>query len=89
MLGHLVAPEVVERFEVRRKRELLADLKLWDETLASLTEDLGEERRGAGLAFYMEMPTSMKSPRMQALQAGLVQLSKWHSDTLAELAPLM
>lgn len=88
MLGHLVVPAVEERFEIRRKRELLCDLQLWDDSLASLTADLGEERRKSGLAFYVEMPTSMKSPRMRALLNGLTELCKWRNQTLAELATL-
>jgi hypothetical protein len=85
----LIVPLQTEPFEVRRKRELLCDLKLWDDTLASLTADLGEERRKSGLAFYVGMPTSMKSPRMQALLAGVCELSQWRNRVLAEYAALV
>src|SRR6267142_5270194 len=75
-----------EPFEVRKRRELLADLQLYDAALDSITKDLGEERTKCGLAFYQEMPAARKSPRMLALQAGLIQLSRWHSETLREYA---
>ena len=95
-LGHCVSgfkrkpiEQSVEPWEVVRKRELLLDLKLWDNSIASITRDLGEERRKCGLAFYQEMPTSLKSPRMLALQAGLTQLSRWHSEALREYASLV
>jgi hypothetical protein len=79
----------IERYEVRRKHELLADLKLWDAALDSIITDLGEERRKSGLSFYAEMPTSMKSPRMLALQAGCNELSRWRNAALQEHAQLV
>ncbi len=79
----------LEDFAVRRRGELLADLKLWDAALRSLTDDLRDERMRSGLAFYQGMPTSLKGPRMLALQAGLIQLSRWHSEALAEHASLV
>ncbi len=84
-----VIQEPGERFEVIRKRELLQDLALWDSALHSLTGALRVERTRSGLASYQELPTAMKSPRMLALQAGLIQLSNWHSQALKELANLV
>jgi hypothetical protein len=84
-----LVPLETESFEVRRRRELLADLKLWDAALDSLIADLGEQRRKSGLAFFVELPTSIKAPRMCALQNGLTELAKWRNQTLTELAPLM
>src|SRR5260370_33464738 len=78
--------ESVEPWEVRRKRELLVEIKNLDLALASITRDLGEERRKSGLGFYAEMPTSMKSPRRLALQLGLNELPRLHSATLTVLA---
>ena len=78
----------LEDFAGRRRRELLADLDLYDAALDSITKDLGEERRKSGLSVFQEMPTSLKAPRMAALQLGLAQLSHWHSETLRELASL-
>ena len=78
-----------EPFEVKRRRELLADLNLYDAALDSITKDLGEERRKSGLSFFEEMPTSLRGPRMLALQAGLNQLSRWHSETLRQYAELV
>ncbi len=84
-------PKAIEEpsFEVRRRRELILDLKLWDSSIASITADLGEERRKSGLCLFEEMPTSLKGPRMLALQAGLIQLSRWHSEALREYAALV
>ncbi len=76
-------------FEVLRRCQLLGDLKLWDAALRSLTDDLRDERMRSGLASYQELPTAMKSPKMQALQLGLIQLSNWHSQALAEYASLV
>jgi hypothetical protein len=84
-----LVPLETESFESKRRRELLADLKLWDAALASLTVDLGEERRKSGLAFYVEVPTSMKSPRMQALLSGVCELTRWRNNVLAEYAALV
>ena len=83
-----LVPLEVESFEQRRKRELLGDLRLYDGGLASLLEEIGEARRECGLGFYLHMPTSMKSPRMQALQSGLIQLGQWRNAVLSELATL-
>jgi len=77
-----------EDFAIQKRRQLRADLELYDAALRSLTDDLREERMRSGLAFYQELPTSMRSPRMQALQLGLVQLSNWHSQALKEHANL-
>ena len=84
-------PKAIEEpsFEGRRRRELILDLKLWDSSIASITADLGEERRKSGLCLFEEMPTSLKGPRMLALQAGLIQLSRWHSEALREYAALV
>lgn len=77
-----------EPWHITKKRELLADLKLWDDALASLLDAIGKARRESGLTIQLYSATSAMGPRMQALQAGLVQLSKWHSATLAALAAL-
>ena len=79
----------VEPFEVRRRVGLLQDLKFYDGGIASITSDLRDERTKSGLTFYQEMPTSLKGPRMLALQAGLIQLSCWHSEALREYASLV
>lgn len=89
MLGHLVIPQIEEPWHLRRKRELVTNLRLYDAALESLLADIGEERRNCGLGFYLHMPTTMKSPKMQALQSGLIQLGQWRNQTLAELAPLL
>ena len=85
----LLIPLETESYEAKRKRELFADLKLWDAALDSLVGELRDERTASGLTFYQEMPTSLKSPRMLALQAGLNQLARWHSDALKEYANLV
>ncbi|MGB7283311.1 MAG: hypothetical protein WBE13_13695 [Candidatus Acidiferrum sp.] len=84
-----LVPLEVEPVEKKRKRELLTDLRLYDAALDSLLADIGEERRNCGLGFYLQMPNTMKSPKMQALQSGLIQLGQWRNQTLAELAPLI
>ncbi len=89
MFDHFIKLEIPEPFARRRRRELLADLKLYDAALASITSDLGEERRKSGLSFFEEMPTSLKGPRMLALQLGLTELSRWHSETLRQYAELV
>jgi hypothetical protein len=89
MLKRTPIPQEVVPFEVKKRRELLQDLKLWDGGIASITRDLGEERTKCGLSLFAEMPTSLKSPRMQALQAGINALSHWHSETLREYASLV
>lgn len=81
--------EVEERFEIRRRRELLCDLRLWDATVDSLNADLRDERMKAGLSVYANMATIMRSPRLLALLAGMCTLSRWRNETLAELAPLI
>lgn len=83
-----VVPTETAPWSVVKKRQLESDLRLWDGGLASLLDAIGEARRENGLTIQMYAPTSAMGPRMQALQAGLVQLSKWHSGTLAALAAL-
>lgn len=77
-----------EPWQVTKKRELESDRKLYDDAIKSLTEAIGEERRASGLAINTWMPTSAMAPRMRLLQLGLIQLSRWHSNTLAALAAL-
>jgi len=81
--------EPVERYETKRRRELLQDLKLYDAALVSIHADIGEETRKAGLDSFGIIPVALRSRRWLALQNGLCQLSKWHSETLRELAPLI
>jgi len=81
--------QLIEPWATRRKRELRVEIQNLDVALASVTIDIGEERRKSGLSFYGGLPTSMKSPRMLALQAGLNALSHWHSETLREYADLV
>jgi hypothetical protein len=83
-----VVPVETEPFHIRRKRELLCDLKFYDGGLASLHDAIGEARRESGLTIQTYLPTSAMGPRMRALMSGLNELSKWHSAALAELAPL-
>ncbi len=84
-----VIQEASEPFEVKRRRELLVEINHLDLALASIHGDIGEERRRCGLSSFVELPTSLKSPRMQALQLGLIQLSNWHSQALKEHANLV
>lgn len=89
MAGKSNNPEVpAEPWHVTKKRELESDRKLYDDAIRSLTEAIGEERRASGLAINIGMPTSAMAPRMRLLQLGLIQLSRWHSDTLAALSQL-
>ncbi len=89
MLARTVVPIEIERWEVRRARELREDLRLYDAAIASITADIGKERREAGLAFFEVIPAALKTPRWLALQSGLNQLSRWHSETLREYAGLV
>lgn len=88
MFDHLITLKIEEPFERRRKRELLAEIKRLDAALASLHGDIGEERRKSGLSVNSAMPTSLRSPKMQALMLGLTELSRMHSAALEEYATL-
>lgn len=89
MTGKSNIPEVpAEPWFIVKKRELESDRRLYDDAIKSLTDAIGEERRASGLAINAGMPTSAMAPRMRLLQLGLIQLSRWHSDTLAALSQL-
>lgn len=78
-----------EPFEVRRRRELLADLKLYDDGLASLTDEIRKERTESGGYFIQaELSTNTISLKLRVLLSGLNQLSRWHSEALAEFSRL-
>ena len=85
---HFIELKIEEPFERRRKRELLGEIKRLDAALASITTDLGEERRKSGLSVNAAMPTSLRSPKMEALHLGLSELGRLHSAALAEYEKL-
>ena len=92
MTGHSNNAPVVhtetEPFEIRRRRELLADLKLWDAGISSLTDSIRAARMESGYYVQTALSTGAMSLRLRTLLSGLNQLSRWHSDTLAALAQL-
>jgi hypothetical protein len=85
----LLIPLETEDFAVRRKRELLSDLRLLDAAIASLLDDVRSTRMEAGgLASYQELPSPMISAKMAALELGRSELINQRNVVLQELASL-
>jgi hypothetical protein len=89
MLGHLVVPAAIEPFEIRRKRELLGEIKLLDAAMASLLDDLREARMESGLTWLQELTSPMKSPKFFALELGRNDLVNQRNAVLREYAALV
>jgi hypothetical protein len=87
-IANFSAQGVIESFAVRRKRELLSELKHLDLAMASLLDDLRVARMEAGLVSYQELPTPMKSAKMAALELGRSELIEQRNIVLREHANL-
>jgi len=83
-----LVPLETERFEVKRERELLAEIKNLDAAMTSLLDDVRLMRMQAGLAWYAELPSPMMSARVAALELGRSELINQRNTTLRELASL-
>ena len=84
----LLVPLEVEDFAVRRKRQLLAEIKNLDSAMASLVDDVRATRMEAGLATYQDLPSPMMSARAVALELGRSELTNQRNVVLRELASL-